>query len=217
MSSDQTYSMNNSEPRSFIEKYEEGLRYFMGQGQLNSALGRLCQDLENRSIEYMLIGAVALIAHGYARFTEAIDLVLTKEGLEKFHNELVGLGYRPAYDGARKKFRMTQENVPIEIIVAGEYPGDGKPKPVTFPEPHRASIKIEGIHVVTLDKLIELKLASGMTAGDRLKDLADVQELIKARGLGREIAEHLDPFVRDEYLRLYEAVESAGDRESERL
>ncbi len=188
----------------------------MRQGKLNSALEKLCQDLESRSIEYMLIGAVALIAHGYARFTEDIDLVLTREGLGKFHNELIGLGYRPAYDGARKNFRMTQENVPIEIIVAGEYPGDGKPKPVAFPEPHSASIKIEGIHVVTLDKLIELKLASGMTAGDRLKDLADVQELIKARGLGREIAERLDPFVRDEYLRLYEAVESAKGNEPER-
>ncbi len=35
------------------------------------------------------------------------------------------------------------------------------------------------IRFVTLEKLIELKLASGMTAPDRLKDLADVQELIK--------------------------------------
>jgi hypothetical protein len=43
------------------------------------------------------------------------------------------------------------------------------------------------------EKLIELKLASGMTAPDRLKDLADVQELIKIRGLSRDFAEKLDP------------------------
>jgi hypothetical protein len=42
---------------------------------------------------------------------------------------------------------------------------------------------IDGIKTVILEKLIELKLASGMTAADRLKDLADVQELIKTKSL----------------------------------
>ena len=42
-----------------------------------------------------------------------------------------------------------------------------------------ATIEIDGVKFVTLEKLIELKLASGITAPDRLKDLADVQELIK--------------------------------------
>lgn len=59
----------------------------------------------------------------------------------------------------------------------------------------------------TLEKLIELKLTSGMTAPDRLKDLADVQELIKIRGLSSEFTEKLNPYVRDKYLELLAAVE----------
>ena len=82
-------------------------------------------------------------------------------------------------------------------------------KPVSFPEPVSASVEIDGVRVVTLEKLIELKLASGMTAPDRLKDLADVQELIKARGLSAEFAEELNPYVREQYLRLWSAVEQA--------
>jgi len=66
------------------------------------------------------------------------------------------------------------------------------------------------IRVVTLAKLIELKLASGITAPHRLRDL-DVQELIKVRGLGSEFAGQLDPYVRNEYLKLWNAVASAGD------
>ena len=97
----------------------------------------------------------------------------------------------------------------IDFLVTGDFPGDGKPKPVSFPEPARASIEIDGVRVVTLEKLIELKLASGMTAPDRLKDLADVQELIKARGLPAEFAEGLNPYVREQYLRLWSAVEQA--------
>ncbi len=191
---------------SVIDVYEEARRYFMGEGTLNKTLARLSSDLEERGIDYMVIGAVALLAHGYPRFTEDIDLVMTAEGLQKFHEELVGLGYAPAFPGARKRLRSTTDNVSIEVMTTGEYPGDGKPKPVSMPEPAEASTEIDGIRFVTLEKLIELKLASGISAPDRLKDLADVQELIKIRKLGADFALKLDPYVRAKYLELEEAV-----------
>lgn len=191
--------------RSLPEVYAEGLRYFMGEGTLNNTLTQLAGDLKAHGIDYMVIGAVALIAHGYPRFTEDIDLVMTREGLEEFHRELIGLGYVPAFPGARKRMRST-EGVPVEIMTTGEYPGDGKEKPVSIPDPATASIEIDGIRIVTLEKLIELKLASGMTAPHRLKDLADVQELIKVRGLQSEFAERLDPYVREQFVELAEAV-----------
>lgn len=193
--------------RSIHDVYAEGLRYLMGRGELNSALAQLSEDLGRHGIDYVVIGAVALMAHGYPRFTEDIDLVMTGEGLEDFHRELVGRGYRrPAFEGARKRMRSTRDGVPVEVIVSGEYPGDGRPKPVSFPAPAEASVEIDGVRVVTLEKLIELKLASGMTAPDRLKDLADVQELIKARGLDADFAGRLDPYVREKYLELCAAV-----------
>ena len=191
---------------SVIDVYEEARRYFMGEGTLNKTLARLSNDLEERGIDYMVIGAIALLAHGYPRFTEDIDLVMTAEGLQKFHEELVGLGYAPAFPGARKRLRSTTDNVSIEVMTTGEYPGDGKPKPVSMPEPGEASTEIDGIKFVTLEKLIELKLASGMSAPERLKDLADVQELIKIKKLGADFALKLDPYVRAKYLELEEAV-----------
>ena len=205
-----TRAASNIESRSFVDIFEEGLRYFMGEGELNKTVAQLASDLERHGIEYMVIGAVALTAHGYPRFTADVDLVLTGKGLEKFHRELVGRGYRPAFEGARKKLRSTRNNVVIEVITTGEYPGDGKPKPVSFPNPATASSRIDGVQVVTLEKLVELKLASGMTAPDRLKDLADVQELIKARHLSQEFAERLNPYVREKYLDLLLAVQQTG-------
>jgi len=193
--------------RSVTETYAEGLRYFMGQGTLNNTLAQLSADLKEHGIDYMVIGAVALLAHGYPRFTEDIDLVLTPEGLEHFHRELIGLGYMPAFAGAKKRLRSTRDGVTIEVMTTGEYPGDGKPKPVSIPDPSAASTEIDGVNVVTLEKLIELKLASGMTAPHRLKDLADVQELIKFRNLAKDFAERLDPYVRPKFLELYQAVE----------
>lgn len=193
--------------------YEEGLNFFEGRGMLNETLRRLAEDLEKNGIEFNVIGAIALNLHGYQRFTADIDLLLSKEGLEKFHETLVGLGYRPAFEGARKKFRSTERNVPIEIITAGEYPGDGRPKPICFPEPDESFVVINGIKTVTLETLINLKLASGMTDPGRLKDLADVQELIKIKGLEADFAEKLNPFVREKFLELHRGVSESRDIE----
>lgn len=199
--------MTNTEPHSVLDSYAEGQRYFMGEGKLNNALARLVADLTEHEIDYVVIGAIALMAHGYPRFTEDIDLIMDSEGLDRFHRELVGLGYAPAFQGARKWLRATRDGTPIEVIAAGEYPGDGKPKPVSFPRPSEASVEIDGVKFPTLEKLIELKLASGMTAPHRLKDLADVQELIKLRSLSTNFAEKLNPYVRGKFLELLEAVE----------
>lgn len=179
---------------------------------MNNALKRLAADLENNGIDYVVIGAVALNNHGYRRFTEDIDLLLTRDGLEKFRETLVGLGYRPAFEGAQKKFRTSDENVPVEVITTGEYPGDGLPKPVVFPDPREISVEIDGIMTVNLDKLIELKLASGMTSPDRLRDLADVQELIKLKGLDEEFALRLDEYVREKYVELCRSVAAASSK-----
>ena len=194
---------------SIADMYEEARRYFMGKGILNKTLARLSNDLEAHDIDYAVIGAAALLAHGYPRLTEDIDLVMTAKGLQKFHDELVGHGYVPAFPGAKKRLRSTIDGVIIEVMTTGEYPGDGKPKPVSIPAPAEATTEIDGIRFVTLEKLIELKLASGISAPHRLKDLADVQELIKIRKLGADFALRLDPYVREKYLELEEAVRNS--------
>ena len=56
-----------------VAAYDEGLRFFMGEGILNKTLRRVAKDLENHEIEYIVIGAVALNIYGYRRFTENID------------------------------------------------------------------------------------------------------------------------------------------------
>jgi hypothetical protein len=204
-----THPKNLERERSVPEVYAEGLRYFMGEGTLNKTLARLANDLEHRGIDYIVIGAIALLAHGYPRFTEDIDLVMTGEGLQKFHDELIGLGYTHEFSGAKKRLCSMTDGVSIEVMTTGEFPGDGKPKPVSMPRPNEASIEIDGIKFVTLEKLIELKLASGISAPDRLKDLADVQELIKIKRLDADFAVKLDPYVRAKYLELEEAVRNS--------
>jgi len=180
--------------------------YFAGKGQLHSALRRLVQRLNEEGIPYALLGGLALAEHGYPRLTEDIDVLLTPRGLERFRQRLVGRGYRPAFQGAAKTFRDTETGVRIEVVTTGEYPGDGLPKPVAFPDPAApgATVEVEGIRVVTLERLIELKLASGTSAPHRLRDLADVQDLIIRLGLPLVLADSLDSSVQAAYRDLWE-------------
>ena len=55
-----------------------------------------------------------------------------------------------------------------------------------------------------MPRYIKLKLASGMVAVHRAKDLVDVQERIKSAGLSASVAEELHPWVRAKYLELWE-------------
>ena len=188
---------------------KEGSEFFQHEGDIYETLRRLVDQLDENSLDYALVGGLALVAHGYRRFTEDIDILMTPEALRVFRERLIGRGYLPALSGATKTFRDTRTGVRIKVTTTGReaYPGDGKPKPVAFPLPTDARLQREGVWFITLDKLIELKLASGLSAPHRLKDLADVQELIVRLKLPIDLAERIDASVRDEYRRLWQNVQ----------
>jgi hypothetical protein len=152
---------------------------------------------------------MALVAHGYQRTTVDVDILVTPAGLVAAHELLDGRGYVPPFTGS-KNLRAGDTKVRIEFLVAGQYPGDGKPKPVAFPDPAAVSTEIGGIRYLNLPTLIDLKLASGMTAPGRLKDLADVQELIRALALPADLADQLAPYVREKYAELWTGVQQSG-------
>ena len=197
--------------RTVADRLERASEFFMKRADVHRALDKIERRLAEEGIAYAVIGGMALNIHGYERVTNDIDLLTTPEGLDAIHQRLAGRGYVPSFTGARKRLRDAETGVTIEFITTGEYPGDGKPKPVRFPDPRETSVDKEGHQVIVLPKLIELKLASGLSAVDRLKDLADVMELIKVIKLPRDIGEQLDASVRDEYYRMWDAAQNARD------
>jgi hypothetical protein len=195
----------------FFAGAEEATRFFMGEADVQRALEKITHLLEEDGIPYAVIGAMALNAYGYRRVTVDVDLLLTREGLEEFQAKHLGLGYVQKFAGS-KGLRDTENGVPIDVVLAGEFPGDGLPKPVAFPDPAQAAVHGERVALLPLPRLIELKLASGMTAPHRLKDLADVIEIVRILGLPQELAEELDPYVREKYGEMWRAAQAA-DRE----
>jgi hypothetical protein len=67
---------------------------------------------------------------------------------------------------------------------------------------------IDGLSVVNLSKLMELKLASSRGVGRR-KDLGDAQEMIRTLKLPLEFRERLDSSLRELYEELWRELDDA--------
>jgi hypothetical protein len=188
----------------------EAERFFMGEAKVQKALVKICRVLDDAGIPFAIIGALALNARGYERVTKDVDLLLTRESLEDLRSRILGCGYVEKFPGSRG-FRDADLGVAIDVVLAGDYPGDGKPKPVRFPDPATLARVPGHAPFLPVDKLVELKLASGLSARDRLKDLADVLELIKAAPLPRDLDASLDASVRSKYLELWADAQISRD------
>jgi hypothetical protein len=186
----------------------------MGEADVQHALEKLTRGLEAAGIPYAIVGALALGEHGYRRVTVDVDVLVTGDGLARFKQRFLGHGYVERFAGSRG-MRDTENGVPIDILITGEYPGDRLPKPVAFPDPATIAVRGRRVALLPLAKLVELKLASGMTAPHRLRDLADVLELIRAAPLPASFVNELDPYVRGKYAELWQAAQ-AGDPDSGR-
>ena len=178
--------------------------------QVYRTLRHVISRLDEAGVPYAIVGSLAMAEHGYERATTDVDLLVTREGLATLKSAVRGLGFVDKFPGS-KDLRDTSTNVPVDFLLAGEYPGDGKPKPVVFPDPAAVARRGALGFVVPLPLLLELKLASGLSAPDRLKDLADVLELIRATGLPLDLGSQLDASVRDKYRELWSAAASARE------
>jgi hypothetical protein len=181
----------------------EGSMHFEEKSAVQDTLRAICKRLDELQIPYVVAGGMALFRHGYRRFTEDVDLLVTKDGLQRIHENLEGLGYVHVFKGS-KKLRDTRTGVQIDFLISGDFPGDGKPKSVAFPNPTDVAVDIGGLPVIQLERLIELKLASGISNPQRGKDLIDVQEIVKRLSLPRDLADRLDPYVQGKFLELWD-------------
>ena len=182
--------------------------FFRARIPFSRRLRKIAARLDSIGVPYAIAGAMALNAHGFRRLTIDVDILVTREDLKAIHAKLEGLGYVPPFAGS-KNLRDTEHGVRVEFLIAGEFPGDGKPKPVAFPDPGKVGVEINGVRFLSLPSLAELKIASGMTNPGRLKDLADIQQLIQAANLPAEFAGELNPYVREKYLELWHGVKDS--------
>lgn len=191
--------------KNFKQSFIEFDLFMKKEGNLYVTQKKIFKELERLNIPYAICGAMALNYYGKMRMTVDVDILINMCDLKKLHKNLVGKGYLRQFRNS-KGIRDVETGVKIDFVIAGQYPGDGKEKPVMFPDPTEIRLEKDdsGIKYIGLKDFIELKLASGMTSDARGKDLSDVFELINERKLPKEFGNQLRLYVREQYFKLWD-------------
>ena len=191
--------------------FERALRtmdeFTAGEAPVQKTARKIAQALDALGIPYAVTGGLAVAANGLERQTVDVDLILTKEGLAAFKERWLGRGWVERSLGS-KGLRDTENGLNIDILTTDGKPGDGRSCPFNFPHPETVGERFGGIwsgmRMLDLRTLIELKLASWMTAPHRPRDMDDVIRLVKIHGLPRTYSGGLHEYVRKEFDRIWE-------------
>jgi hypothetical protein len=185
-------------PVSVWEKLKDLDKFFQGRDAVHQAMRRVVRRLNRANIPYVVVGGMAVVFQGYRRTTNDVDLLLTLEGFVEFQRRFVPKNYLP-FAGRGRRFIDRVNEVTIDILVTGAFPGTGRPGPVAFPDPDDVGTEVERIRVLDLPTLIQLKLAAR-----RYQDFADVVQLIRAHQLEEAFATRLHPSLRQDYIECLE-------------
>ncbi len=183
---------------SFWDRLKEIDMFFEGRGREHKTMRRIVKKLEKAKIPYAVIGGMAVNAHRYERTTKDVDLLLTREGFAEFCRRFVPRFYEQV-PGRRRRFLDRTNQITIDILLTGLFPGLGKPGPIAFPDPAQVGEDIQDIRFVDLVTLVQLKLAAR-----RHRDFGDVVELIRFNNLDESLADGLHPSVRRDYIECLE-------------
>lgn len=169
----------------------------IGRVSFRKAVAKLWRDFEDlikfmsrHNVDPVLVGGLAVQHHGYVRLTEDIDILIPRADYDRLVAEGV------------IKFWMLKRfnpNVQVDVLTEGK---DRNPDPSVVRDPSSPNLP-------TLEGLIYLKLLAG-----RLKDHADVAELLKVHGFDPEIRQHLTAITNDpQLLADYDAIVARASRE----
>ncbi len=189
---------SSTRPVGFWEGLKEIARFFQGRDEVHKTMRRVAKRLEKANIPYAVAGGMAVFAHHYRRTTDDVDILLTPEGFAEFRRLFVPKDYDPL-PKRRKRFVDRTNEVTIDVLLTGLFPGSGRPGPIAYPDPADVSVTIEKIRVLELVTLVQLKLAAR-----RHQDFADVVNLIRFNNLDESFARRLHPSVRRDYIECLE-------------
>jgi len=196
---------------SILQVAKRADQFFMEKSPIHETMRRLSKTLNEMQISFAIAGAMAANAHGHKRTTSDVDILIRREDLLRFKERWIGRGWVDKFEGS-KNFRDAVTNVNVDTLIVGDFPGDGLPKPVAFPTPESVSERNdEGLPIISLKTLIELKLASGMTTVHRPRDFDDVIQLIRVNKLSREFEQQLNPYVGTKFEELWNAAQVNED------
>jgi len=166
-----------------------------------------CHELFVRAeIPHSICGGVAVCLHGYQRNTTDIDIIINAQDFAQIKELLLAAEYE--LDDIEKEFR-SPNGIAVQFLISGSKAG--KDSEVTIPEP-TGDLNVEereGLYVVKLSRLVEMKIACGSGSIRRThKDFADVVEMIAIHNLDSSFAQYLHKSLRKTFKELVRNAQS---------
>ena len=143
---------------------------------------RVCRENE---LDAAIIGGVAVFLHGYERTTKDVDAWCADRRAVATALEAAGF----TWDDENREFLL--HGIPIHLMTTDEL--DYQP---TVFERRREIV------TVSLAELLTLKLKTGVHEMKRAKDLADIVELVAARGIDGSYSSRIAKDVRADFRRI---------------
>jgi predicted nucleotidyltransferase len=151
----------------------------------------VARALNAAGVPFLVVGGVAVIAHGYGRLTQDVDLVvrLDAESVRRAFHALGQLGYRPlvpvtadGFADAEQRARWMAEKGMTVLSFHSDLHWETRvdvfvSEPFDFADEYQRALTEEitpgvPVRIVRLEALLRLKRAAG-----RPQDLADIAEL----------------------------------------
>ena len=149
----------------------------------------LAKTLKKLGITFTYIGGIAKLQYGAIETTDNIDILVAAEDREKIIKEFL----------SEKTFMYN--GIEVHVLYEGTISGDGI-NGLKYLNPRMVTNNIKGVPFITLKRLIEYKLSSGLY-GRRLKDFTDIIMLILVNKLHMGYANHFRYDLRDRYVEIW--------------
>lgn len=171
----------------------------LGNETLWDVAARCDRILTKAGIAYSVCGGVAVCLHGYQRNTVDLDLIVRSDDSVRVRQLLEQAGL--AWHQESREFR-TEDGIAVQLLMSGENAGGGEVR-IAIPVGDDNVEVIEGLTVLRLSRLIEMKLACGLANLRRThRDFADVVELIVIRKLDGSFSRNLHKSLRKTFREL---------------
>lgn len=158
---------------------------------IQEAFETVAKTLDKAGVRYLVVGGLAVIAHGYVRLTTDIDIVLAldAQNIHRAFDALAEAGYRPSVpikadgfgDAAQRNQWRKEKGMRVLNFFSPKFPLAGVDvfvyEPFDFALEYEKAMQVElrpdiSVRFATVSALIRMKQEAG-----RAKDIDDIQHL----------------------------------------
>ncbi|HVT88996.1 MAG TPA: DUF6036 family nucleotidyltransferase [Tepidisphaeraceae bacterium] len=156
----------------------------------------IVRALNQHQVQYLIVGGLAVVAHGHVRFTADVDLLLAvdQQNLTRAVEAIKSLDYRPRapvpfeqfIDPAQRRRWAAEKNMVVFFLASPKHPATEidlfLEPPIDFAATYANAVRFEvapGVAATfcSLDDLIKMKTLAG-----RARDSEDIKQLRNLRG-----------------------------------